>query len=167
MEHQNAVNNAENNAVNNVVNNIDDVVLEGMRMNEQDMVVESSIDAIPDTKILLTAIRDMLTYISTKEMVNMRKKDKKKFEVNVSRKYQNIIPLRIINMMLDEKRCNENLEELLDMCRDLDQIKRGEISISDATKRFSEKKNEKYIYSKYGGKEGFEQHMAELNKKDK
>jgi hypothetical protein len=89
-------------------------------------------------------------------MQELEKRDRNEFEKILTHKYYNdISSIKIINLMLEPNRY-ENLETLLDMFEGLKNVKNGNLDIQDAHKNWCEKMNEKYVYSKHGGKENFE-----------
>jgi hypothetical protein len=145
----------------------------GINMNDMDekardaMRVEMNPNAIPDLDTMLVNIQRLLEDIETPEMQELEKKNRNEFEKILTHKYyEDISSTKIINLMLEPERY-ENLEKLLDMFERLKNVKNGNLDIQDAHKKWCEKMNEEYVYSKHGGKENFEKVMKETQDKTK
>ena len=118
-------------------------------------------DAIPDIDNILVHIDELLTFIEIPEMKKLEISNKKEFERLVYGRYNNVLPMGIINLLVEDDRY-EQLETLLNMCDTLKQVKSGKKDLHEEHAKFSEKLSEQYVYPKFGGKEKFEQ---ELKKK--
>jgi hypothetical protein len=149
----------ENNGINFDMKNISDE-------NREELRLEMDPNAIPDIDLMLEHIQFLLSDIETPEMQDLEVKNKKEFEKILTHKYYNenikygITSNKIINMFLAKERY-DNLEIFLDMCEDLKNVKNGRKNIQDAHKNWCEKMNNKFLYSKFGGKKGFEEKMKE------
>ena len=115
-------------------------------------------DAIPDMNNMLQHINSMISFMETPNMKELEKKNKKEFERMVFGKYNAILPIRIITLLVEDDRY-EHLEQLLDMCDTLKQVKSGQKDIQQEFTKFSENMNQKFLYPKFGGKENFEKEM--------
>jgi uncharacterized Ntn-hydrolase superfamily protein len=157
--------------------NLDEVTIKDIGMSREEfdkmdqytedaLKVDMNPDAIPDLDKLLVSIKKMLQDIESPSMKALEKKNKNEFEKILTHKYyEDIQSMKIINLLLEPARY-ENLDKLLDMFDRLKQVKQGNVNIQDAHKKWCEKMNEEYVYSKHGGKLGFEKKMKELKKND-
>ena len=117
-------------------------------------------DAIPDTEKMMRNIDKLLDFIESPHMKELEETDKDKFENLAFMKFNNILPMKIISLLVEDERY-KNLETLLDMLETLSHVKKGKKDLLEETKKFSEKRNEEYMYPKFGGKENFEKTMRE------
>ena len=125
--------------------------------------LDMDIKAIPNLKGLLDNIYDLVKDIERPEMEELENRDRKEFERLLTHKYYSKInSIKIINLILDSNRY-DNLIMLLEMFELLENIKNKKTGMEDGHKQWCEKVNEKYIYSKHGGKTAFEEM---LKKKD-
>lgn len=158
------------NKSNNITLNMDKKTKTSVALNMDDMdetarnamQVEMDPNAIPNLEKLLENIQNLLEDIESEPMQKLAKVNKKEFEKIITHKYfqGQDVPLKIVNLMLEEERY-ENLEKLLDMLDRLKDVQQGKLEINNAYKQFSEKLNETYVYPVHGGKEKFEKKMAE------
>jgi hypothetical protein len=65
-------------------------------------------------------------------------------------KYKNRLPIKIINLLVDDV---NNIEGLKTLFETLSTVKNGQSDIYEEHDKFAEKLNEKYLYPKFGGKE--------------
>lgn len=93
------------------------------------------------------------------------KKKKEEFGTRIYSKYNSILPMKIISLMIEQER-DDNLNELLDLFDRLKQVKSGRLDINDAADSFGEKLRNKYVYPKFDGKENFEKMMENAKEKD-
>lgn len=103
-------------------------------------------------------------YLELKRKITKLRKsaDKKKeeFENIVYGKYNNVLPMKIISLLIEQERY-DNLNELLDMFETLKDIKLGKKDINLEAEKFGEKNRSKYVYPKFGGKDNFLEKMSE------
>lgn len=123
-------------------------------------------NAIPDLGELMGTIEAMLQFMETDHMKELEKVNKAEFETLVYGRYNDIIPMKIISLMVDDNRY-ENLDGLLDMFDILTDVKNGKKNIHEEAEKFGEKQNAKFVYPQFGGKENFEKMMAKKTKKKK
>lgn len=98
-----------------------------------------------------------------KKIAKLRKSSantKEKFESLIYGKYNSILPMKIISLMIEQERYN-NLTELLNMFDVLNDVKVGKKDINTAAEEFGENRREKYVYPKFDGKENFIRQMSE------
>lgn len=134
---------------------------EMMQQNiEGAMEVQPDPSAIPDLDDLLEKIQNLLKDVEEQITPNLSPEQKENVETKICVKYNTQIPIKIINLMLEEQRY-DNLDKLLDMFDRLKDVQKGKADIVQAQQSFGEKLNEQYVYPKFGGKEGFEKKMAE------
>ena len=117
-----------------------------------------SVNAIPDIDSMVKTIDNMLDFIESPRMKSLEISNKDRFETEVFTKYNDVLPMKIITLIVDKNRY-ENLEQLLDMLETLSQIKKGKKDLMEETQKFNEKQNETFVYPKFGGKDNFEQMM--------
>lgn len=131
--------------------------------------VQPDANAIPDLDDLLVKIQTMLVEIDEQMVPGLSEEEKNAVETQICQKYNNEIPIKIINLMLEEdpQTRYDNLADLMDMFDRLRGVKEGRTEIVQAQQAFNEKLNEKYVYPKFGGKEAFEKKMAEGNTEKK
>lgn len=91
------------------------------------------------------------------------KKKKDRFETNVYSKYNSILPMKIISLLIEQER-DDNLNELLDMFDKLKAVKKGDADIEQEADKFGEKLRGKYVYNHFGGKEGYEKMLRNSRK---
>jgi len=121
-------------------------------------------NAIPDLSELMGTIEAMLQFMETDKMKELEATNKAEFDTLVYGRYNDIVPMKIISLMVDENRY-ENLDGLLDMFDILNDVKSGKKNIQEEAEKFGEKQNAKYVYPQFGGKENFEKMMAKKTKK--
>jgi hypothetical protein len=120
-------------------------------------------NAIPDIDSMLVHIDNLLNFVELPEMKKLETVNKKEFERLVYGRFNAILPINIINLLLEDDRY-EHLDMLLNMCDTLKQVKDGKMDIHQEHAKFSEKLSEKYVYPKFGGKENFENEMMKKPK---
>ncbi|ATZ80941.1 hypothetical protein BMW23_0896 [Bodo saltans virus] len=136
------------------------------RLASQQMNVKPDVNAIPDLEELLSQIKKLLNDIESPQYIRLKESNKQEFERIIIHKYLETIPLKIINLMLEENRYS-HLDTLLDMFDKLNNVKKGNINIDDAGKQIGEKMNEQYLYPKIdGGKEGFNKLLEKIKKEN-
>ena len=128
--------------------------------------VKMDAKAIPDLTKLLCDIYELIDYVEKPMMQKLRIANKSEFEAKAYRKFQEQLPIKIVNLMCEDNRY-EHLDKLLDMFEMLENVKDGNVDINDAFSIFSENLNAKFVYPKFGGKTQFEKQMAKdkINKK--
>lgn len=117
--------------------------------------------AIPDLDDMLLHINNLLTFIESPHMIDLELNNKEEFERLIFTKYNSILPINIIRLMLEENRY-DNLNKLLDMFNILTDVKHGKKDIFEEHEKFSEKMNAEYVYPKYGNKENFNEEVKKL-----
>ena len=120
-------------------------------------------DSIPDLEKLTDDIIDFLKYMDKPEIKILRTTNYGAFQHKVDEKYPDI-PFSIIKMLTDEdesaEQKSENIIRLLNMFRQLNDIKQGKKDITEGFESFREEISEEYIYPQFGGKEEFEKAVA-------
>lgn len=91
------------------------------------------------------------------------KKKKERFETHVYTRYNSVLPMKIISLLIEQDR-DDNLNDLLDMFNKLKAVKRGDTDIDHAADKFGEKLRSKYVYNHFGGKEGYEKMIKQHSK---
>ena len=116
--------------------------------------------AIPNLDELLLHINNLINFIERPKMVELQEKNKTEFERLVFAKYNSLLPMKIISLLVEKDRY-EHLAKLLDMFDVLNDVKSGNKDIQEEYNKFSENLNEKYVYTLHGGKDNFEKKMKE------
>jgi hypothetical protein len=135
---------------------VDESMINEETMNQFN--VGLSVDAIPDITSMIKIIDNMLDFIESPRMKSLEISNKDRFETEIFTKYNDVLPMKIITLLIDKNRY-ANLEQLLDMLETLSQIKKGNKDLNEETQKFNEKQNETFVYPKFGGKDNFEQMM--------
>lgn len=134
-------------------------------INEETMdafKVSMTPSAIPNIDEMLVHIDKLIDFIETPKMKNLEHSNNKEFERQAYAKFNSVLPMSIINLLVESNRY-EHLERLLEMCNTLKKVKNGELDIHEEHTKFSEKLNTEYLYPKFGGKENFENEMKKQN----
>lgn len=127
------------------------------------------VNAIPNLEELLDTILEFIRYINTDEMQKLENIDQMAFERHLDSKFEKF-SLRyysIFKLLLDKENREDNLCRLIDMFKELKRIKMGLVDIHEANKQYHEELNNEFIYSKYGGKEQYEEAMLRESKEHK
>lgn len=132
-------------------------------------------EAIPSLKELdemMDNLYKLLSFIETPHMKKLEETDKDEFEKIVFGKYNSVLQMRMIHLLVDDKELRyDNLDQLLDMLTTMQSIKKGDKNIQDEYDKFSSKMTDKYVYSQYEGdtvderKQNFEKEIAKQGKK--
>jgi len=117
--------------------------------------------SIPKLNKMMDSIINMVQYIQTPEMVNMKKNDNKQYELTVYHKYKDHMSPKIIDLLLEDL---GNLKDLIEMFEQLTRAQLGQTSIESEYEKFTDKVNNKWLYPSFGGKEGYDKTIAKLNK---
>lgn len=132
------------------------VKMDKMTQDEVDrMKLTMNASAIPDLDELLMNINEMIDFMEKPAMQHLVKNNMTEFERIVFQKYNQIMPIRIIRLLIEPKTRYDHLDGLIEMFESLNSAKRGEVDILDVHEKFTEKVNEKYVYAKFGGKDKF------------
>jgi len=118
-----------------------------------------SAEAIPDIDLMLQTINQVLDTIDTPHMRDLETNNHEMFERIIINKYHEILPFKIIRLLLEEDRY-DNLTQLLDMFEMLRNVKEGRADVYEEFQKFNEQKNEKYLYPSFGGKDEFIKKMS-------
>lgn len=115
-------------------------------------------NAIPNIDEMLVNIDKLLDFIETPKLKKLEHSNNKEFERQIYTKFNTILPITIINLLVENNRY-EHLNRLLEMCNTLKKVKNGELNIHEEHAKFSENLNDEYLYPQFGGKENFEKEM--------
>ena len=149
---------------------IDMVTADQMSSVDRDAIfnVQASTDAIPDLDTLSGLVFEILEYLEDPDTRKLMKVNDTAVKMYLNNKYADTVPLGIITLLVDEKTRDENVDRLLRMFESLKRAKQGFISLDEAEKNITDEVNERYLYSKHGGKEEFEKALAvEVRKEQK
>lgn len=124
-----------------------------------------SASSIPDLDVITGHVVDMLEFMDSSDMVKKRKENQKEFELVVYHKYRELMPTKIIDLLIEDR--VGNLERLITMFDTLKDVKAGKKNMEKEYSRFTEDVNQQYVYSKYGGKDKFNKKMMEYAKTHK
>ena len=134
-------------------------------------------DAIPNLQeldLMMESINSLVLFIETPHMKKLEETDKDEFEKIVFGRYNSVLQMRMIHLLIDDKDLRyDNLDQLLDMLATMQSIKKGEKDVQEEYDKFSNKMTEKYVYSKYEGntveekKQNFEKEISKQGNKKK
>lgn len=157
--------------------NSQQVTLDTSKINEEQInqyKMSMSSDAIPSLQELdnmMENLNDLILFIETPTMKNLENTNKNEFERIVFGKYNSVLQMRMIHLLIDDKELRyDNLDQLLDMLVTMQNIKKGNKNVQEEYEKFSNKLTEKYVYSNYKGntleekKQNFEKEIMK-NKK--
>lgn len=134
----------------NYIESPDMVEMENSYLNEYDKInVLKEKEQTIDTKRKI---------IQLKKIAN---KKKEKYENLIYGKFNSVLPMKIISLLVEQERY-DNLNELLDMFDILKDVKNGKKDINIEAEKFGEKNRTKFVYPKFGGKDQF---FKEMNTK--
>jgi hypothetical protein len=119
---------------------------------------EASIDAIPDLDVLTAKIVEILEYLELPEVKKVCEKDDSIIRMSLINKYADSVPLNFIDLFMDkdEEHKQESIERTLIWIEQMAKVKAGEADLEEVSKSLVDEVNQRYVYSKYGGKENFE-----------
>lgn len=138
------------------------ITLNKNELNPDEYTIDMSVDAIPDTDEILEYLNNAIIFIDTPAMQLLEVDDNDKFENILHEKYNSRLPNSMIKLLCSKEREN-NIGQMVEMLCSLSDIKQGKKDLMEETKKFSEKQSEKYIYSKFGGKNKFIDKMSKKN----
>ena len=111
-----------------------------------------SANTIPDLEEILENVINMVQFMNSPDLLDLKNRDKKQYDDTVYFKYRELISPKIINILLEDI---NNLNGIIEMFEKLNAIKMGKLDIETETDNFAVKIENEYIYPKYGGKEKF------------
>jgi hypothetical protein len=115
-------------------------------LEEESLHIEMSADAIPDdiTKYL-EIMENMVSFMTTPDMMRLEIDDNKKFETIVSQRYNQILPMSMINMLLEpEPVRGEHVEQLIMMFEQLEAVKLGNADVHTQFEIFNNRLKKQY-----------------------
>lgn len=128
---------------------------------------EASIDAIPDIEKLTENILEILEYLDQPEVKKLCETNESLIRIQLINKYADCVPLKFIDLFMDKdtEHKQESIERTLRWLEALARAKSGEGDFETICQELVEEVNERYAYSKYGGKKQFEEALRkELSK---
>lgn len=122
---------------------------------------EASVDAIPDLEALSNNLVDILEYLEKPEVIEMRKNNDSAIRMHLINKYADSVPLKFIDLFMerDPDHKAESIERALRWIEILSKVKSGNADLETEIKKMAHEVNQRYVYSKYGGKENFEKEL--------
>lgn len=126
-----------------------------------------TLDAIPDLELLTDNIFDIVEYLERDDIIKLTKEADHIVLNTLNNKYGDSVPYSMLKILLDYENREENVERILDMLKMLKKAKSGKYDLEEAEKDFTDKVNERYLYSKYGGKNNFEKALANAVAKER
>jgi hypothetical protein len=132
----------------------------------------SSREQIVDLEKLTVELVKFLEYINTSKMEELEDTDHDAFVKHLESQFDEFsLHFYSIFKLLTEKggrtKRDENIGKLITLIETLKQVQCGNKDMNSTYESFKEELNEEFIYSKYGGKKKFEEHMAKENAKKK
>lgn len=125
--------------------------------------------AIPDIDVIVGNILKFAEYICSDDMQKLEENNKKAFEKKIEDTFK-IYESRYLSMyklLMDKENREENLFKLIQLLKNLKDVKEGVRDLETVTNEFGESLREEFIYSKFGGKEKFEKTMEQRAKNKK
>jgi len=125
------------------------------------------VENMPDLKYVVDTLTDIFEYISTDEMLSMRKDNKTEYDRMMEGKYKDFEDryFSLFRVILDGE--FDSMNHLVMMIKTLCLVKTGKISNDAAYANIREELSNHYIYPQFGGKKEFEKEMNRRNKKTK
>ncbi len=122
---------------------------------------------IPDLANLTNQIIEFLEYINTPEMQKMQDDEPRAFEMHVEGKFESFVEnyYSTFKMLLDKKERSKNVLKLMQMINTIKKVREGQKTYDSAFNQIKEDLAEEFIYSKYGGKDNFENQLKQNKKK--
>jgi hypothetical protein len=143
---------------------------EDLHNNPNAMTMEDREEGLPDMEALTGQILEFLQFKDEPEIVTLAKEKYGAFLNMVDQRFP-AIPGSIIKMLMDEDDSPdvkaENVIRLLETLKKLNDVKQGKVDLKTAEDQFNEGVNQRWLYPDFGGKEGYEEHIAKLEKKTK
>ena len=132
--------------------------------------IEVDFNKCPKTKEMIEKITEILNYCNSKEMKELKEKNKMEYEDKVLEKYKNFADnkFKLVMSLIYSENMPFNVLKVYFKIMGLIEMKT--ISQEYGDELIAEYMNEKYIYSQYGGKENFEKFVKEnapKNRKEK
>ena len=126
---------------------------------------EMSVDAIPDLEKLTEHLLEILVYLEDPKIRKIVRDNETDVKMLLNNKYADTVPYGFISLLMNEETRAENADRIVRMLENMKKAKNGLVSLEAVEKDFAEEINQKYIYSKYGSKENFEQELTKMQKK--
>lgn len=129
---------------------------------------EASIDAIPDLDELTVNIIEILNYLEKPEVKKICQTNDSLIRMTLINKYADKMPLKFIDLFMDKDEVHrqESIERTLKWIEVMAKIKAGEADLEKESQKLVDEVNQRYVYSKYGGKENFEKALRKELAKD-
>lgn len=133
-------------------------------IDDKDFIYEPK-EEIVDLDNVVKQIIEILEFMNTKEMIEMKEADSKLFEKYIDDKYSDfsLEYHSILRLLLENNEAN--IKKLMIIIGTLRKVKNKELDMDDVFENFKEGLAEEYIYPKFGGKEEFEKTIIERNNK--
>ena len=130
----------------------------------------STVEQIVDLERMTVELVKFLEYISTPKMEELEDTDHDAYIKHLESQFEDFtLHFYSIFKMLTEKgsrsKRDDNIAKLINLIETLKQVQNGNRDMNSTYENFKENLNEEFIYSKYGGKKRFEEHMAKENSK--
>jgi hypothetical protein len=130
----------------------------------------STAEEIVDLEKMTSELVGFLAYINTPQMEELEESDHDAYVAHLESKFEEFsLHFYSIFKLLTEKggksKRDENVGRLIGLIEVLKQVQDGNRDMNQSYETFKEGLNEEFIYSKYGGKKQFEEHMRKENSK--
>jgi hypothetical protein len=134
-------------------------------MSDDKNQIISDATKFSDIKYLIDNLTEILEFIQTDEIMELRANNKEQYEQVMCSKYEEFSERHsaLFNMILDDDL--ESMGNLIMMINTLYFVKTGQISETTAFSHIREKLSEQYIYPKFGGKKKFEKEIKRRHAK--
>lgn len=122
-------------------------------------------EEIVDLNDVVKQIIEILEFMNTKEMIEMKQIDQKLFEKFIDDKFSDFSLMyhSILRLLFENN--EQNIQKLMYIIQILGKVKNKELNMDNVFEDFKESLAEEYIYPEFGGKSEFEQTIIDRNKK--
>lgn len=133
-----------------------------------DSLNEIDLSNAPETKKIVIKIIEIIQYMVTEEIVCLKKLNYQSFNDHMYEKeeFQDFIDkyFSLFTILIGEKIPSFKMLSIIIATKA--KVETGELLETDANNLITEFMNNKFIYSKYGGKENFENYIKNKHKED-
>lgn len=120
---------------------------------------EASIDAIPDLDKLTENIFAILSFLERPGVKQICETNESAIRMKLINDYAETVPLKFIDLFMekDPNHKRESIERTMRWIETLAKVKAGDLDLEKASQSLVDEVNNRYVYSKYGSKEKFEE----------
>ena len=123
----------------------------------------SDVEGSPDLKYVVDTLIQIFEYISTDEMLELKKKDKMEYDKVLTMKFNEFSEKQFSLFSVVLAGEYDSMTHLVMMIKTLGMVKTGQITMDTAYAHIREELSNKYIYPQFGGKKQFEKAIRDRN----